>query len=587
MRSKTMGKKVLTNKGGRQTMKMKKIMAMLIAAVMLMVTGVQVFADYSNYGYNSNYGNYGYNNTNYGYIQGPYQYNVDSYVENSMRNNYSVTSRYYSGIATRYEAVKHYMAFYNNNGYNTNYNYGYNNGYNTNYNYGYNNGYNMGYGYSNLQQFADYNMVSSNYSAEDLQIMQQAVQIGLLRGIEENGYVYLAPSNNLRRCEYAAFTNRAMQLMNVQIYGSYQVYNFNDVPNWHWAYQDILSVCSRGIMSGYSNWTFGVDDTFRSQDALITYYRIFCEESGRFDTETFRNVVNSVGYFWLEVSNRDGSRFELEDLSPMKVGDSYSIRVYTDLSGYSASKASWSSSNLNVATVRNGKVTAVGVGTATITASYKGYSDSIIVTVTGNGGYNPVTPSGDTLAFNESEITIQKGSTENLDNHLVTRLSGVSYSTQYTQYINIVNGNCVYGVQATNSVAYEVIARYGNQTATIRVKVTDNNKQQTLAGVKVTYGAYNEVAQSLNVTVTGLPAGYSVKANDGFYSVDEYMNTHVDVKIANSNGIAQLNIHGLYEADGRDSVIINVYDASGQQVWEDPNGAYCPQLNGYIKNLNF
>lgn len=497
-----------------------------------------------------------------------------------MRNNYDVTSKYYSGTASRYEAVKHYMAFYNNNGYSSNYNY--------NYNYSYGNNY--GYGYTNLQQFADYGEVVSNYSSQDLQIMQQAVQIGLLRGIEENGYVYLAPSDNLHREEYAAFTNRAMNLMGISIYGSYQVNNFQDVPYWHWAYQDILAVASKGIMSGYSAYNFGLEDTFKSQDALLTYYRIFCEESGRFTTETFKNVVNSVGYFWLETSTGSGSYFELQDLGTLNVGDSYRVKVSTDLSGYSATAASWTSSNISVATVNSyGQVTAKSVGTTVITCTYRGYSDSIYVTVVGSGysGDYDYDYDDDELAFNESEITIQKGSTENLDNHLVTKFSGVTYSTQYTQYITIVNGNSVYGVQNTSSKAYEVVARYGNQTATIKVKVTDNSIAENLSSVKVTYGAYNEVAQSLNVTITGLPSGYSVKANDGFYSVDEYMNNYVDVKIANSNGVAQLNIHGLYDEDGRDAVIINVYNASGQQVWEDPNGAYCPQLNGYIKNLNF
>lgn len=567
MKSKALGKKLLmTNKGGRQTMKMKKIVSLLITTIIMLMTGVQVFAyNGTNYNYGSNNGY----NTNYGYIHGPYDYHVDSYVENSMRNNYSITSRFYSGTATRYEAVKHYMYFYNNNGYNANNNYYYNNNYSSNYNY--NNNYNTAYGYgysSILQRFADYNVVVSNYSAEDLQIMEQAVQIGLLRGIEENGYVYLAPSNNLRRCEYAAFTNRAMQSMRVQIYGSYQVYNFSDVPSWHWAYQDIVAMASRGIMSGYSTWTFGVDDVFRSQDALITYYRVFCEESGRFNEDSFRNIINSVGYFWLEVSNREGSRFELENLNTMNVGDSYSIRVYTDLSGYTSSKATWTTSNKNVATVLNGKVTAVGVGTATITGSYKGYSDSILVTVTGNGGYNPVNPS-DTLAFNESVITVQKGSSENLYDHLVTKFNDVTYTTNYTQYFSI-SGSTLYAIQTTGGNAYEVNARRTNgQSATIRVIVTDNNPTIPSNINPSVEWVDNNTVNSVYFTIRGIDSTCQVElnANSGYKLLspstrgDTWATYYVDGSTMEAQG-------------GTTTLVVRVI-RNGETIWEsDPKSFY-------------
>lgn len=578
MKSIALGKnnKINTKKGGRLAMKMKKIIVGLLAAVMVIMTGMQAFAytvyDYNNYndynGYNTGYSN-GYNtgynsySTNYGtgYSYGRYQYNVDSYVENGMRNNYTVTCRYYSGTATRYEAVKHYMAFYNGNGYRTSYG---------SYNNGYNYGYNGGYSYTNLQQFADYGNVVSNYSSEDLQIMQQAVQIGLLRGIEENGYVYLAPSSDLHRDEYAAFTNRAMQLMGINIYGNYQVSNFQDVPYWHWAYQDIIAVASKGIMSGYSAYTFGISDTFKSQDALLTYYRIFCEESGRFDTEAFRNVVNGVGYFWLETSGRNGSYFSLQDLGTLNVGDSYRIKVSTDLSGYTATAASWTSSNPSVATVdRYGQVTAISSGTATITCTYRGYSDSIYVTVTGNGSYDPVNPSENTLAFNESIITVQKGSTENLYNHLVTKFNDVTYTTNYTQYFTI-NGSTLYAIQTTGGVGYEVIARRSNgQSATIRVVVTDNNPTVPSNINPSVEWSTNNTVNTVYFTIRGIDSSCQVQLNAN-------SNYRLLEPTTKGETWATYYVDGsTMEAEGGTTTLVVRVVRNGETIWEsDPKSFY-------------
>lgn len=567
MKSVTLGKNMNTKKEGRQAMKMKKIITMVIVTMMMGLFTTQGFAysvyDYNNYnsnynynnGYNNNYNyNYNYNYTTYSY--GPYQYHVDSYVESGMRNNYDVTSKYYSGTATRYEAVKHYMAFYNNNTYISNYNY--------NYNYG--------YGYNTLQQFADYNSVVSSYSSEDLQIMQQAVQIGLLRGIEENGYTYLAPSNNLRRCEYAAFTNRAMNLMGISIYGNYQVNNFQDVPYSHWAYQDIFTLAAKGIMSGYSSYSFGVDDTFKSQDALLTYYRIFCEESGRFNTETFKNVINNVGYFWLEDSTSYGSYFELEELGTLNVGDSYRVKVSTDVSGYSATAATWTSSNRSVATVNSyGQVTAKSAGTAKITCTYGGYSDSIYVTVVGSGYSGDYDYDyDDSLAFNESVITVEKGSTENLYSHLVTKYSDVTFSTNYTQYFTI-SGNTLYANQTTKGVGYEVIARRTStsETATIKVIVTDNNPVvPSNINPSIEWGDNNTV-NTVYFTIRGIDSSCEVQlnANSGYKLLSP---------TASGSTWATYYVDGsTMEAVGGTTTLVVRVIRNGEPIWEsDPKSFY-------------
>ena len=52
-------------------------------------------------------------------------------------------------------------------------------------------------------------------------------------------------------------------------------------------------------MNGYSTRAFSVNDTLKSQDALITYYKIFGEDTSIHTTVDFKNVINSAEYFLL------------------------------------------------------------------------------------------------------------------------------------------------------------------------------------------------------------------------------------------------------------------------------------------------
>lgn len=269
MKSKTLGKEMLTNKGGRQ-MKFKRIIALIICNVLMFGIYGQVFA-YDYYNNNSSY-----------------HYTVDDYVKTSMGNKFDILSSYDKPIAKRYEVIKHCMAFYYSST-NTSIDTG------TSY-YNYND-----YQFPNkLEQFADYNTFASIFPTADLKMLQQAIQIGLLKGIKENDYIfYLAPSNKISRGEFATLISRLMILTGINVDESCKVNDFNDVPSSHFAYYDIASLVSKGLMNGYSTRAFGVNDTLKSQDALITYHKIFGEDTSIHTTVDFKNVINSVAYFLL------------------------------------------------------------------------------------------------------------------------------------------------------------------------------------------------------------------------------------------------------------------------------------------------
>ena len=262
-------------------------------------------------------------------INGGNYYNNYNYYGNGYNNNY-----------------------YNNNYYNNNYYNGYYDGYGyNNYGYNYNNYNNYGYNYQYLSGFADYNNLLYSYNADELAIMNEAARTGLLRGIEDGGRNYAAPERNVTRAQYAAFTNRAMQLSGISTYGYYQQYRFNDVPNNHWAYNDISAMIASGIMNGYNYNYFGTEDPFKSEDALITYYRLFVEQSYRYTYENFADVINSVGYWWLECNGSNGGSYMNLELADMYVGERYTVRVATNIPGFYNQRATWRSSNPSVATV--------------------------------------------------------------------------------------------------------------------------------------------------------------------------------------------------------------------------------------------
>lgn len=82
----------------------------------------------------------------------------------------------------------------------------------------------------------------------------------------------------------------------------------------------------------------------------------------------------------------------------LKEGVSEDVKLTFNSKKLSASKATWTTSNSSVATVKNGKITAKATGSATITAKYSGKEVKINVTVTAS-----------TLTASTTKATVNKG----------------------------------------------------------------------------------------------------------------------------------------------------------------------------------
>lgn len=161
-----------------------------------------------------------------------------------------------------------------------------------------------------------------------------------------------------------------------------------------------------------------------------------------------------------ETTSGSGSfKLNRTDVTCTKKGETFTISA-----GVSSSQVTWSSSDTGIATVENGKVTAVGKGTATITASYNGKTQTCIVRCnlpddagTGNTGNYTLSNTDVTIKVGEKfDLTLKNGSGETVR---VSWSGGSGVS---------ISGNTITGVTAGD---YTVSCTHEGQTYSCIVRV--------------------------------------------------------------------------------------------------------------------
>ena len=140
----------------------------------------------------------------------------------------------------------------------------------------------------------------------------------------------------------------------------------------------------------------------------------------------------------------------------------------SDVTAYAA----WSSSNASVATVSAGKITAKGVGTATITATYNGYTAKSTVTVTDAVTYDyQLSPSstslvnGRTTKFTVVKRTFTNGTQTNGQDVSST----FTWTSSNTSVATVGSNGVITGVGKGTAT---ITAKYGETTLTGTVTVT-------------------------------------------------------------------------------------------------------------------
>ena len=104
-----------------------------------------------------------------------------------------------------------------------------------------------------------------------------------------------------------------------------------------------------------------------------------------------------------------GLTLDPADASCFSAGESFPIYVHLGSSSVSRSKVTWSTSDPRVATVNDGVVTAVGKGTATITAEYEGKKAVCMVRCRFEDPADQESPANQTWKASHSDVSISIG----------------------------------------------------------------------------------------------------------------------------------------------------------------------------------
>ncbi len=76
---------------------------------------------------------------------------------------------------------------------------------------------------------------------------------------------------------------------------AYALEDFDDVPADHWAYENVMSLASKGVIKGYGNGLFGVDDPIARRDIVVILYRLAGAEETEY-TGAFTDVPDGTYY---------------------------------------------------------------------------------------------------------------------------------------------------------------------------------------------------------------------------------------------------------------------------------------------------
>ncbi|MHC6181193.1 cell wall-binding repeat-containing protein [Clostridium sp. JNZ X4-2] len=248
-----------------------------------------------------------------------------------------------------------------------------------------------------------------------------------------------------------------------------------------------------GGKSNYSGWKYSVDGTFPSFSCGAS------QEILQGGEKIHWIYVLDV---WDETCFRDVDSVKLNKNSlNLNVNGSETLGATVSPSNATDKDVVWSSSNESVATVdANGKVKAVGSGTAAITAEsvdngkFNGYpnydtsknKDICTVTVSGSGGGGSGTNiSVTSVTLDKTSTTIQKGSTDKLTAAITPSNAtdkGLTWSSSDESVATVDQNGLVTGVGA-GTATITVITADGNKTASCTVTVNDGTLQNNIVEI--------------------------------------------------------------------------------------------------------
>ena len=210
----------------------------------------------------------------------------------------------------------------------------------------------------------------------------------------------------------------------------------------------------------------------------------------------------------------------------MTEGDEFTLTVTINPSNATNKNVSWKSSNTSVATVSNGKVTAVKAGSATITVTTEDGSKTATCEVTVNAKVYPVTG----VSLNQTSVSLTEGDDFDLTATVYPSNATnkkVTWSSSDTSVASVKNGMVVAIKPGTAIIT--VTTEDGNKTATCEIIVSERFYPVTGVSLNVT-NATLTIGETLVLTATVLPSNATNK-NLTWSSSNETVATVIDGKI--------------------------------------------------------
>lgn len=235
---------------------------------------------------------------------------------------------------------------------------------------------------------------------------------------------------------------------------------------------------------------------------------IYCYDGNSYNT-ALQNVVGRYGSYLDNNNDRpDVQSISLSQSSiELSVGERSQLITVTAIPAGASNGVTWNSNNASVATVEAGIVTAVGEGSATITATSKfnpSATATLQVTVTDDAVHV------ESLTISPNTVSLPKGANQQLTvtAYPVGASNSVRWESKDDRVATVTQGGLVSAVGVGNTSITATSTENPQVFAAINITVTDNTV--TLQSLSITPSALSlDKGAAGRLTVTASPAGAS------------------------------------------------------------------------------
>ena len=197
----------------------------------------------------------------------------------------------------------------------------------------------------------------------------------------------------------------------------------------------------------------------------------------------------------------------------LEKGKTYDMNVTLTPSNATSAELTWISSDDSIATVKDGKITAVASGTCMVTVrTTNGNTDTCLVKVIGDGSYNPV----ESIKIESTDVSLNKGTSYNLS-YLVEPSDSVNLVTWESSDVSVatVENGVVYALAGGEITVY---AKSGDISESVKVTVIEEKKEEFMLNqteISMTVGdTYTLGTNNSEIKVTWVSSDVNVASID-------------------------------------------------------------------------